>query len=272
MYLSVSSYTWLPSSFQSNLYLLQDNGIEGVEIFCTPRHLNIGDPEEVQKAGMLVRENGLRGITMHAPISVGDLSDPDEMEREETVLRCQRALDAAMLMGASVVTFHPSSIEGEMSQSKERWVSLEETLQDISGYADDRDVKVAIENFPCPFFGCNPLELYNRISNLNLPNVGMTLDIGHAFCGGHLPGILCQLGDKVFSVHASDNRGRVDEHLTPGQGYVPWDEIISGLRQMEYDGPIVIEVRDGRQMSQICHDIVEFAEKHGLMTITPISN
>lgn len=264
MYLSVSSYTWLPSSFQSHLSTLHDHGIEGVEIFCTPRHLNIVDPEEVQKAGMMLREIGFRGISLHAPITVGDLSDPDEMQREETVFNGQHALDAATLLGAKLVTFHPASIEGEISQANERWASLEETLQDLGGYADDRDLKIAIENFPFPFFGCDPLELYNRIDNLDMPNVGMTLDIGHAFCGGHLPHVLTQFGDKIFAVHASDNRGRVDEHLTPGQGYVPWENIFNGLRQMGYNGPIVIEVRDGRQMNQICADIVDFAERMGI--------
>ncbi|MBD3265763.1 TIM barrel protein [bacterium] len=272
MYLSVSSYTWLPSSFQSNLSLLQDHGIEGVEIFCTPRHLDISDPEAVQKAGMMVRELGFQGVTMHAPITVGDLSDPDELQRDETVIACQRALDAGMLMGANVVTFHPSSIEGEMSQAAERWVSLEETLQDLGGYAEDRDVNIAIENFPCPFFGCDPLELYNRIANLNLPNVGITLDIGHAFCGGHLPEILNQLGEKVFSVHASDNRGRVDEHLTPGQGFVPWEEIITGLRQMGYAGPFVIEVRDGKSMDRIVSDVSDFADRMGLVSLSQLSH
>lgn len=265
MYLSVSSYTWLPASFPSNLSLLADHGIEGVEIFCTPRHLNISDPEEVQKAGMLVREIGFRGITMHAPITVGDLSDPDEMQREDTIIACQKALDAATLMGAGVVTFHPSSIEGEMSQAKVRWAALEETLEDLGGYAEDRDIKIAIENFPSPFFGCDPVELYNRIADLDIPNVGITLDIGHAFCGGHLPAALSQFGEKIFSVHASDNRGRVDEHLTPGQGYVPWDDIFNGLRQAGYTGPIVIEVRDGRKMENICNDITEFADQMGLI-------
>jgi sugar phosphate isomerase/epimerase len=220
---------------------------------------------------MKLRNIGFRGISMHAPSKVGDLSSPDESQRQETILACQKALDAAMLMGANLVTFHPASIEGEMGEAPERWVSLCETLQDLSGYAEDRDIKIAIENFPVPLFGCYPRELYQRIAALGIPNVGMCLDIGHAYVGGDLPALLSDVGDKVFAVHASDNRGRVDEHLPPGQGSVPWEVIITGLRQLDFRGPFVMEVRDGRRIEHILDDIVDFAEEMGLSGVGQLS-
>ncbi|RJP26537.1 MAG: sugar phosphate isomerase/epimerase [Candidatus Omnitrophota bacterium] len=272
MYLSISSYTWLPASFLGKLSLLHDYGIESVEIYSTKRHLDISDPEVVQQAGMAIRDMQFRGISLHAPSSVGDLSNPEESEREQTVLACQKTLDAAMLLGATMVTFHPASIEGDMSQGLERWISLSESLRDLSGYAEDRDLRVAVENLPEPFFGSNPLEMHDRISSLNLPNVGMCLDLGHAYAGGHLPSILSHFGETIFSVHASDNRGRVDDHLFPGRGYVPWEDIITGFRQMEFRGPFVLEVQDNRRIEQIIEDAIEFADKMGLQGVAQLSH
>ncbi len=272
MYPSISSYTWLPLSFLSKLRVIHEHGFEAVEIFATPRHLDINNPEEVQEAGMLIRDLGFRYVTMHAPSSLGDLSIPDETERDETVLACQRVLDTAMLMGASTVTFHPSSIEDEPNQAQERWYALMETLRDLSGYAEDRDIRIAIENFPQPLFGSDPVELYERLAKLDLPNVGMCLDIGHAFVGGHLPGALSQIGEKIYSVHASDNRGNVDEHMAPGHGVVPWEDILNGLRQMDYQGPFVIEVRDGRRLEQILEDVIQFSDHLGLSEIGQLSH
>ena len=145
-------------------------------------------------------------------------------------------------------------------------------MRDLSGYGEDRDLNVAIENFPKPLFGCDPRELYHQISALGLPNVGMCLDIGHAFVGGHLPAVLSEFGEKIFSVHASDNRGRVDEHMTPGQGVVPWEEIITGLRQLDFRGPFVVEVRDGRRFELILNDIIGFADKMGLSGVGQLSH
>lgn len=269
---SISSYTWLPLSFLSRLRVIHEHGFEGVEIFATPRHLDINNAEEVQEAGMLIRDLGFRVVTMHAPSSLGDISIPDETERDETVLACQRVLDAAMLMGATIVTFHPSSIEDEPNQTQDRWYSLVETLRDLSGYAEDRDIKIAIENFPQPLFGSDPVELYKRLVELDLPNVGMCLDIGHAFVGGFLPSSLSGFGDKIFSVHASDNRGNVDEHMAPGHGSVPWEDILNGLRQIDFHGPFVVEVRDGRRLEHILDDVIEFSDHLGLSEIGQLSH
>jgi len=271
MYLSISSYTWLPSSFLGKLSLLQEYGIESVEIFCTKRHLDIGDPEEIQKAGMAIRELGFRRISMHAPSGVGDLSSPDEQVREETVFACQKALDAALLMGSSLITFHPSSIESEKHQTEERWNSLWETLRDISGYAEDRDVRIAIENFPSAYFGGDAINLYRSLTDLDLPNVGMCLDIGRAFVGGNLHVLLEEFGEKIFSIHANDNRGHADEHFIPGEGDVPWDDVFHHLRQYDYRGPFVVEVRDERPTVEILQNIIDFTERMGLSGVGQLS-
>ena len=90
MYLSLSSYTWMPSSFLAKLSLLQDYGIDAVEIFAH-RHLNITDPEEVQGRNG-DSGPGLFAVSMHAPSAVGDLSSTDELQREETIMNCQKHL------------------------------------------------------------------------------------------------------------------------------------------------------------------------------------
>lgn len=85
MILSISSYTWLPSSFLGQIHLLPHYGIEAVEIFCTPRHMDINDPEEVQRASITLREMGFRQVSMHAPSGIGDLSATDQDERDNTI-------------------------------------------------------------------------------------------------------------------------------------------------------------------------------------------
>ncbi len=272
MYLSISSYTWLPTTFLSKLSLLQQYGVEAIEIFCTPRHLDISDPEQIQRAGMAIRDLGFRKVSMHAPGGVGDLSSLIEHEREETILSCQKALDAALLMGANLITFHPTTIESELEQGKDRWITLSETLRDLSGYAEDRDIRIAIENFPSTYFGGNSRDLYHTIAKLDLPNIGMCLDIGRAYAAGDLPEALSEFGEKIFSVHASDNRGHPDDHMIPGEGHVPWDDILMGLRKLDFRGPFVVEVRDERSTEQIFEEIIQFAENKGVSGVGQLSH
>jgi sugar phosphate isomerase/epimerase len=45
-------------------------------------------------------------------------------------------------------------------------------------------------------------------------------------------------------VHASDNRGEKDEHLVPGKGTIPWNGVATALREIGFDGPFTVELRD----------------------------
>lgn len=272
MHLSISSYTWLPASFLGKLDLLKRFDIEAVEIFVSPRHLDIRNAEQVQNAGMRLRDLGFHTITMHAPSSIGDLSSPMEDYRNETIINCQKALDAAMLLGSQLVTFHPASIEGEAREADLRWPSLHESLRELSGYAEDRNLNIAIENLPEPFFGNDPKELYDEINHLDLPNIGLCLDIGHAFVGKLLPDVIDELGPNIYSVQASDNRGSVDEHLPPGHGFVPWDDVLSKLRGLGLHVPFIIEVRDNRKTEEILEDVVEFATQKGINGVGQLSH
>jgi len=272
MHLSISSYTWLPASFLGKLDLLKRFDIDSVEIFVSPRHLDIRDAQQVQNAGMRLRDLGFQTITMHAPSYVGDLSSPIEELRNDTTVNCQKVLDAAMLLGAQLVTFHPASIDGEAREADWRWPSLHESLRELSGYAEDRNLNLAVENLPEPFFGNDPKELYDEIANLDLPNVGLCLDIGHAFVGKKIPDVIDLLGHKIFSVQASDNRGSVDEHLPPGHGFVPWDDVLSKLRGLGLHVPFIIEVRDNRKTEIILEDIVEFAAQKGISGVGQLSH
>ncbi|HEY3228822.1 MAG TPA: TIM barrel protein, partial [Roseiflexaceae bacterium] len=43
-------------------------------------------------------------------------------------------------------------------------------------------------------------------------------------------------GPRLRHVHVCEN-----DRGTPGSGHVPWDEVAAALREIGYDGPVVIE-------------------------------
>ncbi len=51
-------------------------------------------------------------------------------------------------------------------------------------------------------------------------------------------------GPRLIHVHASDNHGEKDEHLVPGKGTIPWDGVTKALREIGFDGPFTVELRD----------------------------
>ena len=151
------------------------------------------------------------------------------------------------------------------------WPALLASLRDLGHYAADRDLALGIENLPRPLFCEDPVELVARIEDLGLENIGISLDLGHAYVNGQLPSCIRYLGSSLLAVQASDTCGRSDDHLFPGKGKLPWEEVFQELSQERFDGPIVVEIRDDRPLSVVLEDLTQFASEMGLVGIEQLS-
>jgi sugar phosphate isomerase/epimerase len=74
--------------------------------------------------------------------------------------------------------------------------------------------------------------------------IGITLDIGHAHIGGKVVDAIRVAAPRLLSVHAHDNDGAKDDHMVPGQGTAPWDDLKKALHAVNFNGPLVWEIRD----------------------------
>lgn len=271
MYVSISSYLWHEKPFIEHVKTVAQAGFDSLEIFATKRHLDLHNPDAVQEVGMALRKHHMRRVTLHAPMIGIDLSSPDQMQRAESLQFCLRALDAATLLGVSLVTFHPSSIDGDACDAPRRWPALLASVRELARYAADRDLAISIENHPRPLFADDPVELAARIEELGLGNVGISLDICRAYVNGQLPACIRYLAGSLQAVQASDTSGRADDHLFPGRGNLPWEEVVSALADTGFTGPIVFEIKDERPLRVVLDELNRFAERVGLLGVGQIS-
>ena len=51
-------------------------------------------------------------------------------------------------------------------------------------------------------------------------------------------------GDRIHSAQLSDNRGRVDEHMTIGEGTIDFARVLGALGRIGFAGPLIIELFD----------------------------
>ena len=119
----------------------------------------------------------------------------------------------------------------------------EDYLQWALAMAESRGVQLLIEN-GTPEMCQIMLERY--------PQMGFCFDIGHAFNHEQafpddpIDSVLDRLGNHMRGVHVHDNSGRRDDHLPPGDATIPratWEALGNCLRQHEYQGTIVMELR-----------------------------
>jgi sugar phosphate isomerase/epimerase len=101
-------------------------------------------------------------------------------------------------------------------------------------------VCIALEN--ADLFNSEPEWMTDLFRYITSEGVGICLDAGHA----HISSMdvverILTYGKRIVTTHFHDNRGKTDEHLSPGFGTIPWFDVINALRAIDFDHDINFE-------------------------------
>jgi sugar phosphate isomerase/epimerase len=181
----------------------------------------------------------------------------------------KQVITAAGLMGVGLVnTFCGGDAKKTVD---ENWADAEKLWPSIIAHAKDKGVRLAFENCPMIFSddewpGGHNIAYSPRIWRRILETWGG--DIGINYDPSHLvwqmidqARFIREFGKYMYHVHAKDlmidrdglyERGIMSEGIgwqiprMPGLGEVNWSAFFSGLYQVGYDGPVIIEHEDRR--------------------------
>jgi len=184
-------------------------------------------------------------LICHLPtfIHTADLTDTiREASRQEML----RSIATAQALGARKVVLHPSFVGGMARNVPE--LALEYALQSLDAAAQEGEklgCQLCLENLferLTPFTGVDDFAAaFER-----WPQMGMTLDVGHAFIDGRgmdrIFAFIDSFADRIRHIHISDNYGRHDDHLRVGEGNVDFEALIKGLKNIPYDDTITLEI------------------------------
>jgi sugar phosphate isomerase/epimerase len=242
-------------------------GLAWVQIHTPPRPM-LADRERCRRHARALRTalapHGLR-LLLHGPddLSAGTL----EHDRAFDGL-----MDYAAEAGAELVVYHGLNFAvaggaAAGARLRERMAAEERSLRRFASRAEALGLTLAVENLapvypspPEPPRACHdPLAVRDLVRRLGSPAVGMLLDVGHAHLTASLRGesaertVRAVLADVVL-FHVHDNLGarrhdlgapgvdplRLDLHLPPGAGCLPWDRL--GPLLAEHRAPLMLEV------------------------------
>ena len=160
--------------------------------------------------------------------------------------------------GAELLVVHAGRLDGGTR-----------ALRRLARRAGEGSVRIAIENAAPHYPGLSrdvhdPSAVGDLIRRLDCEEVGMCLDIGHAHiaadgAGRELAEVIAPLLDLVAAFAVHDNFGsrsgaqraggiepmRVDLHLAPGAGSVPWASLAPLIAC--HPAPIVLEVHPAQR-------------------------
>ena len=81
------------------------------------------------------------------------------------------------------------------------------------------------------------------IDGVGSAQVKMCLDVPHLFTTrADLERSIEKTTGYVSSAHVSDTTSRSDEHLLPGEGIIPWGEVMKAFEASGFSGPFLFEV------------------------------
>lgn len=181
----------------------------------------------------------------------GALTSRDPGIRREAVSYMQRGMDLAAETGCNMITMCPLADGYDYSFDLDHTQGWQWFLDGVGEAASHRkDIQVSLEykqseprhKVILPNAGTS----LAACLQIGLPNVGVTMDMGHALLAGEssaqAASLLAQAG-KLFLIHVNDNYRNWDWDMIPGS-VNPWDmvELVYFLKRLNYQGWMTSDV------------------------------
>jgi sugar phosphate isomerase/epimerase len=271
-------------------------GFTWVQVHTPPRPM-LADRERGRRHARALRAalapHGLR-LLLHGPddLSAGTI----EHDRAFDGL-----MDYAAEAGAELVVNHPMNFpvaDGTAGAQRlaERLAAEERSLQRFAQRAEALGLVLALENLapthPAervpPQVSHDLLAVRDLVRRLGSPAAGLLLDVGHAHLVASLRGESAERAvraalDDVVLFHVHDNLGarrhdlgapgvdplRLDLHLPPGAGCLPWDRL--GPLLAEHPAPLMLEVErsHGATPQQLAADTAALLRRRAAAVAVP---
>ena len=223
---------FLPGGYRDNMpfeeALRRFSEVEGLDATGLDYPLQFDDPVKMQAIldrhgiKLCILEMGIYGERRWAK---GSFASTDPAIRRQAIELCQRGMDVAAEMGVGEILLWPGQDGYEYPFQSDYGQAWGNFVDGISEVAEHRsDIRVGIEYKPKePRTRCyidSAAKALLLCETIGLPNVGVTVDLGHSLAAQESPAeavSLCTRYKRLFQIHVNDNYGDWDSDLLVGQ-------------------------------------------------------
>jgi L-ribulose-5-phosphate 3-epimerase len=173
----------------------------------------------------------------------------------------EHAIDCAAALGSDCVSLWSGVLHDSISR-QQAMDRLTAGLRPVLDYARGRGVVVGFE--PEPAMLIDSMDRFSELlERIDVPNLGLTLDIGHLHCQGETPidQLIRHWGPRIVNVHIEDMRRGMHEHLMFGEGEIQFAPVLKALAGSGYDGGVYVELsRHGHEAPSAARRAFEFLD------------
>lgn len=165
-------------------------------------------------------------------------------------------MKTAKKFGCEHLIVHPGSGKYAQKETCDKTIGpLVTSIEELSKEAEEMGLTIALENMYASKgifrIGTTTAELRKLIKSISLRNLGICLDTGHANYNGLEAWMeTMDAEDLLINLHINDNDGFNDEHKVPGEGSVNWPRFIKALKNVNYHGVLMLEIRGGNNVKK----------------------
>ncbi len=240
MPIGVNLFLWTAAYTDAETHLIGKVKKLGFDLVEIP--LDLLDSISVEKTREVLQETGLQVTGCAVVGERRDLISDDATIRKEALDYFTRCLQLLAAWGGTVLCGPCYSAVGKLtgtSRTPEEWQRAVTGLKELGKIAEDLGVKIALEplNRFETYFLNTAQDAVRLVEEVESPAVGIHLDTFHMNVEEKcLYEAVKQAGSRLFHVHTCEN-----DRGTPGEGHVNWDEVFQALREINYQGALVIE-------------------------------
>jgi D-psicose/D-tagatose/L-ribulose 3-epimerase len=192
--------------------------------------------------GKKLDEIGLERTTVVIATGEENPISPSAKVREAAVERLKRAVDMSVAVGSTKLCGPFHSAIGEFSgkgPTTDEWKWGKETMAKVADHAKSAGVTLVLEylnRFECYFLN-SAADTARFVREINHPNLRMMYDTFHANIEEKdIAEAIKVCADVTVHVHISEN-----DRSIPGTGHVDWDTTFATLKEVRYNGWMVVE-------------------------------
>lgn len=234
---------------KSKLPLLKEAGIRYIEVKPKEGHFDYQDPKYLDEMSKEFKKNEIEVISMHMPTNGVDISLIEEYDRVWSVREVGKTALALLRLGGEILVVHPGSEIEDEKMRKARREKSEQSLEEILKFCEHWGIKIALENTLPGKTGDSIPEILEIVRNFNSKNLGICLDTGHcnitSSLYNHSEVVEClpEMKNYLCHLHIHDNFGKSDDHSQLFEGNIDWKGLIKGLKEVNYQGVFMFELR-----------------------------
>jgi len=164
-----------------------------------------------------------------------------EEECEAAIARVMRSMDRGRRLGARnhVVHWDHRFRDRRMDQL---WRAIIDRYVEYASASGIRLLMETVPDKPSNERYVPTSEVFDFVRSYPSEVLSICVDVNHSNLRESLPAVVESAGDRLVSLHISDNDGTEERHWLPGQGVIDYPPLFRSLDAMHFSGALVIEV------------------------------